>query len=111
MSYDPNAPRPQKARGERFTLTESGTTAARAYLDSIVAARTVGGRRAFDEACESWAKQHLLSIVHGQLLSELLGAPMTKKELAEKVDGYGATATQIRDALTELRSAGLISSP
>lgn len=103
---------PHKGRsGERLTLTESGAQAARAYLESVVAARAVGGRRAFDDACESWARQHLLTAVHGQLLSELLAAPMTKKELAEKVDGYGASPEQIREVLADLRSAALISSP
>ena len=103
------APRRERSRGERFTLTELGVACVRDYLEAVVASRATAGRASFEEACAAWAARHLLRPIHGQLLSELWGEPMTARILSQKVDGYGATMAEARTALDELVHAKLVS--
>jgi hypothetical protein len=101
--------KPPLRRGERFALTDEGAAAARAYLEGVVAARAIGGRRSFEAACEAWAAKYVLDAAHGAILSELLSTPMTARELASQVEGYGATHDEVRKGLDVLRDAKLIS--
>jgi len=100
-------------RSEKFQLSELGETAAKAYLDGIVASRSEEGRQSFDEARARWAAEHSVAehnvaAEDGLSLRELVNAPLTLAELTQALDGYGPDAKAVKAGLIRLLDAGLV---
>lgn len=96
-------------RTTRFGLSELGGIAARAYLDTIVAARAEQGRRSFDAARSTWAETHRIQPEDGLYLREMVAGPVTLIELVERLEGCGPERRDCIAALDRLVSAGLVS--
>jgi hypothetical protein len=78
------------------------------YVGTVVAARAVPGRAAFDAACAEWAGSHGLYASDGLYLGELKAGPRTIAELIASLEACGATAAEVRTGVSRLAGRGLL---
>jgi len=95
-------------RAQKFHLLPSGAEAETRYREAIVAARTTGGREAFDAARADWAKTAALQPGDGTFLGELLDGDLTLPELVKAVESSGITRQETHAAIDRLVEAGLL---
>ncbi|MGC3996639.1 MAG: hypothetical protein QM767_03545 [Anaeromyxobacter sp.] len=98
---------PRWPRGQKFTVSEAGTTADEAYRAAVQEARGVG-RGALDAALAAWAAPLGVAAGDGVLLAELRAKPRGLADLARSLEDAGASPTEIRAAVDRLVKAGLV---
>jgi hypothetical protein len=94
-------------RGQKFTVSLSGTAAEGAYRTAVLGARG-GGRNALDGALTSWATPLGVTPSDGVILAELAGKRLGLASLCEALEAAGIAAEDVRAGIARLVSAGLV---
>lgn len=94
-------------RGQRFTLSPTGTEAERAYRAAVLGARA-SGRAVLDSALSAWATPRGISPADGVLLAELSGKCVGVAALCEAVEPAGIVPDEVRAAIARLVAAGIV---
>jgi hypothetical protein len=107
MFDDPPARR-RWPRSQRFSLSETGTSAASSYLSTIIASRTAEGRASYDAARASWATEFRIQPDDGLYLAEIRTGPVTLGQLVDALETCGKTRKDAIAAVERLVDAGLV---
>jgi hypothetical protein len=95
------------ARGQKFTLSAAGLTAAAEYRSAVTSARS-SGRQALEAALVGWATPRGVAPGDGVLLAELSGKPLGLSRLCEGLETSGLGAEDVRAAVGRLVDAGIV---
>jgi hypothetical protein len=95
-------------RGQKFSVSLSGTAAEEAYRSAVLGSRS-SGRAALDAALAAWAGPLGLSPSDGVILSELAGGKrLGVTALCEKLEAAGIAPVDVRAGIGRLVAAGIV---
>jgi hypothetical protein len=94
-------------RGQKFSISASGTPAQESYRSAVAHARA-SGRTALDSALAAWAAPLGVAPSDGVLLAELSGKRLGVSALCAALDGAGIAAEDVRAGIARLVAAGLV---
>jgi hypothetical protein len=94
-------------RGQKFAMSERGSSAESAYRDAGQTARAQG-RAALDAAQRAWAEPLQVDPIDGVVLGELRGGKRSIAEIARTLEDCGMTAAEVKTAIDRLTDAGLV---
>jgi hypothetical protein len=94
-------------RGQKFSLTESGTTAEAEYRATVTEMRT-SGRSLLDGALAAWAAPRGVTPKDGVILGELRTGRSAMPDLFRDLEPAGFAPDEIRGAIERLVGAALL---
>lgn len=94
-------------RGQKFTLSPSGTAAESDYRAAVTSSRA-SGRAALDSALAAWAATRGVAPADGVVLSELSGKRLGLAALCESLEPAGIVPDEVRAAIGRLVEAGIV---
>lgn len=95
-------------RTQRFALSENGLDAESAYRETIIAARSSGGRASFETARAEWATRLRVQPDDGLYLGELRSASKRMADVIQALETCGKSRQDATDAISRLITAGLV---
>jgi hypothetical protein len=94
-------------RGQKFVLSERGTSAENAYREAVQTARAQG-RAALDSAQRAWAAPLQVDPIDGVVLGELRGGKRSIADIARTLEDCGTSAAEVKSAIDRLTDVGLV---
>jgi hypothetical protein len=107
LTGKPKDGRRRFARGQKFTLSPAGLTAAAEYRSAVNGARS-SGRQALEAALVAWAEPLRVAPGDGVVLAELSGKPVGLSKMSEVLETSGLGAEDVRAAVGRLVDAGIV---
>jgi hypothetical protein len=94
-------------RGQRFSLTPTGTDAEAGYRASVQDVRALG-RDALEQSERRWAEPLGLTSPDGVVLAELRPGRRSLADLDRALDSCGTSSAEIRASVARLVDRGLV---
>jgi hypothetical protein len=94
-------------RGQKFTVSLSGSSAEEAYRAAVLGARS-SGRASLDAALQAWAAPRGLAPPDGVILAELAGKRLGIGDLCDALEAAGIVPQEVRAGVARLVDAGII---
>src|SRR5512138_936758 len=105
-AWERNAPK-RWPRGQKFSLTETGSTAEAAYRTAVTESRAAG-RSVLDGALAAWAEPRGISPKDGIVLAELRAGKAGVPQLVKELEPAGFAPDDVRAAIQRLVEAAMV---
>ena len=94
-------------RGQKFSLTEIGSTAEEAYRTAVTESRA-SGRAVLDGALAAWAEPRGVTPKDGIVLAELRSGKAGVPQLVKELEPAGFAPDDVRAAIERLVQAAMV---